>query len=115
MLTRQTWLLWIGLFCLSGMFLMGQNTWPPEEDPDAKLLEFVNHCSTTANVLNVDVGLGTTAANNIVSNRDGADGVCDTTDDDPFDSADELDAVPYVGTSAMSLLRAYAATWEAPE
>jgi len=34
MYTRKTILVWIGIIVLSGMFLMGQETWPPEIEPD---------------------------------------------------------------------------------
>ncbi len=88
-------------------------TWQPP-DPDADLLAFVNHCTTTSTVLDDDVGLTSRAAGNIVAHRDGTDSICGTADDDPFDNVTELDNVPYVGASALAALRTYAQTWQPP-
>jgi hypothetical protein len=54
------------------------------------------------------VGLDRRAARNIVDHRMGPDGVDGTDDDDPFDDLSELDAVPYVGPSALDRLFRYA-------
>jgi hypothetical protein len=56
----------------------------------------------------VDVALDRRAEENIVAHRDGPDGYPGGGDDDPFDTVDEPDAVPYVGRSALENLRAYA-------
>lgn len=58
--------------------------------------------------LDYKVGLTSTAANNIASYRKGADGIAGTADDKRFASLAELDAVPYVGTAALSQLLTYA-------
>jgi hypothetical protein len=57
-----------------------------------------------------DVGLDSQAATGIVGHRDGADQVAGTADDDPFDTLEELDDVPYVGKIAFGKLLAYAQT-----
>ena len=80
----------------------------------ADVLTFVNHRSTTFEVLDVNVGLDSRAAHNIIAHRDGPDGIYGTADDNPFDSRQELDDVPYVGPTAMSKLENYAATWTPP-
>ena len=102
----------LGLMCLC-MFLLG--TGVAHGQSDAELLEFVNHCTTTYTVLTDDVGLASNAAANIVAHRDGPDATCGTGDDDPFDTVEELDGVPYVGSTAIEALRAYAAGWQNPD
>jgi hypothetical protein len=72
------------------------------------LLRFVNDASTTESILDVQVALDRRAATGIIAHRNGADGTLGTADDDLFDSAAEVDAIPYVGASAMSKLTAYA-------
>ncbi|MCH9680508.1 MAG: hypothetical protein K0V04_03660 [Deltaproteobacteria bacterium] len=59
-------------------------------------------------VLDGDVGLDVRAANNIVEHRNGPDGIEATPDDNPFDNLSELDAVPWVGDSALDALLAWA-------
>lgn len=76
---------------------------PAEADA---VLDLVNEASFE--LLDVDVALDKRAAENIVAHRDGADAQLGTGDDDPFDTIDELDAVPYVGPSALDKLVAYA-------
>ncbi len=76
---------------------------PAETDA---VLDLVNEASIS--VLDDDVALDKRAAENIVAHRDGADAVLGTADDDPFDSIEELDAVPWVGPSALDKLVAYA-------
>ncbi|MBM4387855.1 MAG: amidohydrolase family protein, partial [Deltaproteobacteria bacterium] len=93
------------------------STWKPpdEEQPSAgKTLEFLNHPSTTVEILDVNVGLTATAATNIIAYRNGADKAYGTSDDNPFDSIAELDSVPYVGASAIASIEAYAAKWSPP-
>lgn len=58
--------------------------------------------------LDIDVALDRRAAKGIVEHRDGPDGIPATSDDDPFDTLEELDAVPYVGKVAFAKLLAYA-------
>jgi hypothetical protein len=76
-----------------------------EGSPEALgVLAVVNKLSTSA--LDGDVGLDSRAAKNITKHRDGA--TASTSDDDPFDTLAELDAVPYVGPIAFSKLLDYA-------
>jgi hypothetical protein len=70
------------------------------------VLALINHA--TARSLNNNVGLSSRVAGNIATHRAGADGKLDTTDDDPFDTLAELDAVPFVGTVVLSSLVEYA-------
>tara|TARA_R110002096_G_scaffold433887_3_gene653841 strand:+ start:49990 stop:51447 length:1458 start_codon:yes stop_codon:yes gene_type:complete len=72
------------------------------------VLRFVNDCPTTLSVLDDDAALDARAATRIVSHRDGADAICGTDDDALFWSLAELDAVPWVGNSALSKLLAHA-------
>lgn len=51
-----------------------------------------------------EAGVHARAAKNLVEHRDGADQRFGTEDDDVFDTIAEVDAVPYVGTSAMRAL-----------
>lgn len=80
-----------------------------EEVEILAMLAFVNDAATSEELLDDDVGLDARAARNIVAHRDGADAVVGTEDDDLFDDVAELDAVSYVGQSALGRLRAYAA------
>lgn len=72
------------------------------------MLAFVNDATTTLAVLDVDVALDSRAASGIVAHRDGPDGRAGTADDDRFDTLAELDAVYYVGDSALNAILAYA-------
>ena len=72
------------------------------------VLALVNHPSTTEQLLDDDVRLDRRAAENIIVHRDGADGAYGTADDDQFDDLPELDAIAYVGPTALRLLRDYA-------
>jgi len=54
------------------------------------------------------VALDRRAANNLVAHRDGADGIFGTRDDDLFDSLAEVDAVRWVGRSALARLEQFA-------
>ncbi|MFH1436900.1 MAG: phospholipase D-like domain-containing protein, partial [Pseudomonadota bacterium] len=51
-----------------------------------------------------DAGVHKLAAKNIIAHRDGPDGTAGTQDDDLFDDIDEIDAVKYVGATAMDQL-----------
>lgn len=75
----------------------------------ALVVAFVNDPQTTQDLLDADVGLDSRAAENIIAHRNGADGVTPSADDDLFDDFAELDAVSYVGPSALTKLRDYAA------
>ncbi|MBM4388120.1 MAG: hypothetical protein FJ088_10310, partial [Deltaproteobacteria bacterium] len=50
-------------------------------------------------------------ATNIIAHRNGADKAYGTEDDNPFDSIEELDSVPYVGSTIIAKLEAYANGW----
>lgn len=69
------------------------------------VLAMVNDASF-ADVAFLDDGLmlDARAAERIVSHRQGADGFDGTADDDIFGSVTELDAIPYVGESALEAL-----------
>lgn len=97
-----------------GMAILDPRVLAQAQAFNPELLEFVNHCTTTSTVLEVGVGLTARAASDIVAHRDGEDAICGTEDDDPFDTVQELDDVPYVGTAALDALRAYAETWQPP-
>ncbi|MCA9606596.1 MAG: hypothetical protein KC619_13415 [Myxococcales bacterium] len=73
------------------------------------ILRLLNDGETaTLAFLDDDVALDRRAATNLVNHRDGWDGVFGTADDDLFDSIAEVDAVSYVGTSALEKLRRFA-------
>jgi DNA uptake protein ComE-like DNA-binding protein len=63
---------------------------------------------TTFTTLDEAVGLDRRAAENIVAHREGPDATPGTADDDRFDTLEELDAVAYVGESALGKLLSYA-------
>jgi hypothetical protein len=75
---------------------------------DAATLALVNDAAVDTPLLDDEVGLDKRAAENIIEHRDGADATPATGDDDLFDSIAELDAISYVGPSALALLRDYA-------
>ena len=56
-------------------------------------------------VLDDDVALNARAARGLIEHRDGPDGDFGTSDDDPFDSLEEVDAVLWVGPVAIRKLR----------
>ena len=74
----------------------------------AAVLALVNDASVDADELDLAASLDARAARNIVAHRDGSDGVAGTGDDDLFDDLAELDAVSYVGNSALAKLLDYA-------
>lgn len=65
-----------------------------------RALAFVNDPATTAEVLK-GVGVRSRARRNILTHRDGPDGVAGTADDDLFDTLAELDAIRYVGPATL--------------
>jgi len=77
----------------------------PEE---AAVLALVNDPAVDQPLLDDDVALDRRAATNIIAHRDGADTLVGTADDDLFEGIEELDAVSFVGPSALSKLLAYA-------
>lgn len=74
----------------------------------AKILDFVNYPTTTEAILDGNVRLDSRAAKAIVAKRNGADGVYPSNDDAPFTTLAQLDAVSYVGDSALAKLQSYA-------
>ncbi|MFT5358979.1 MAG: hypothetical protein ACI9KE_006221, partial [Polyangiales bacterium] len=58
--------------------------------------------------LDDDVALDRRAASNLIEHRDGPDGVFGTSDDDLFDTIEEVDDVPWVGASALGKLAEFA-------
>ena len=66
----------------------------------AAALEWVNDPATSYEGMRA-AGVHTRAAKNIVAQRDGADGVSGTGDDQPFATIAALDAVPWVGPRAF--------------
>lgn len=80
----------------------------------AAILDLVNYPGSDLNVLDNLVGLDTRAAHNIIAQRNGTDGVSPSSDDVYFATIAELDAVPYVGDSALERLDTYAAAHPAP-
>jgi phosphatidylserine/phosphatidylglycerophosphate/cardiolipin synthase-like enzyme len=80
-----------------------------EGSPEAQaVLALVNDASVDVAELDDGAGLDGRAADGIIAHRNGADGVVASADDDAFDTIAELDAVPYVGASALDKLLAYA-------
>ena len=79
---------------------------PAEDSGDAIIALYLAN-SLDQDTLDFDVTLDSRAAANIVSTRAGADGVEGTSDDVVFESIEQLDAVSYVGSSAMDDLVDY--------
>jgi phosphatidylserine/phosphatidylglycerophosphate/cardiolipin synthase-like enzyme len=81
-------------------------------DPDSAeahaVLALVNDPAVDADELDDDARLNAKAADGIIDHRNGPDGEPGTADDDRFDDLAELDAVPFVGQTALSQLLAYA-------
>jgi hypothetical protein len=81
-----------------------------EHGPQAiGLLAFLNHSSTTLDLLDHEVPLNRRAARNLIHHRNGWDKILGTFDDNLFSSVAEVDAVRWVGPSAMDHLIEYAA------
>jgi DNA uptake protein ComE-like DNA-binding protein len=74
-----------------------------------QMLALVNDSGTDEALLDEAVGLDRRAAENILAHRNGPDGKLGNSDDDLFDDIAELDAVAYVGASALEAIRSYAA------
>jgi len=72
----------------------------------AETLYVVNHARMTASGYR-SLGLTSRGADNLVSTRDGADGVSGTADDIPFLSLQQIDDVPQVGEASLRHLRTH--------
>lgn len=81
-------------------------------DPDSAeahaVLALVNDPAVDADLLDDDARLNAKAADGIIDHRNGPDGEPGTADDDRFDDLAELDAVPFVGPTALNQLLTYA-------
>ncbi len=77
-------------------------------DRDAAILALVNDADTDLVLLDDDVGLDARAARNIIDARAGADLTLGTADDETIASIAALDAISYVGPSALDKLATYA-------
>ncbi len=75
---------------------------------DDAVLALVNDLSVGFVELDIDASLNARTAANIIAYRNGDDELPATADDNPFDSIAELDAVSWVGPSALRDLLAYA-------
>jgi hypothetical protein len=85
-----------------------RSTW--EGTPEGVgLIEFINDEATTMFVLDKTVGLDRRAAGNIVAHRDGGDRLWGSTDDDVYNTVDELDAVRFVGPRSLDRMVVFAA------
>jgi DNA uptake protein ComE-like DNA-binding protein len=73
----------------------------------SRVLDFVNDPGTDEALLHGTVGLDPRAAKNIVTHRNGADGVAPSADDQLFTTLTQLDAVSYVGDAAIQKLATY--------
>ncbi len=78
------------------------------------LLSLLNDAATTVEFLDVEVGLSSRAARNIITARNGADGVYPSPDDHRFDTLEEVETVKYVGAATMQLLHDYVVDHPAP-
>lgn len=83
------------------------------------ILNFLNDCETSFDILDSVVGLDSDAAKNLTDHRNGPDGTCDTSDDAPYETLDNVDAVPEVGDTTILEVLAYVVagldgtgTWE---
>jgi phosphatidylserine/phosphatidylglycerophosphate/cardiolipin synthase-like enzyme len=80
----------------------------PSSDEAAAVLALVNDPAVDFVELDDDARLHKTAAANIIDHRDGPDGIPGTGDDDRFDDLAELDAIKFVGPTALGQLLDYA-------
>ncbi len=71
------------------------------------ILDFLNDCAAKFDLLDSVVGLDSDAAANLVDHRNGPDGTCDTSDDEPYGTLDDVDAVPEVGDTTILEVLAY--------
>jgi phosphatidylserine/phosphatidylglycerophosphate/cardiolipin synthase-like enzyme len=88
---------------------LGKNDAPAEGSDEAKgVLALVNDLTVDFAELDVDAGLSSRVARNLITRRDGADATPGTADDNLYDTLAEVDAVPYVGAATLEQLVAYA-------
>ena len=73
------------------------------------LIAFINDKGTTFDLLDKTVGLDRRAAGNLVAHRDGGDRLWGTTDDDVYNTVDEIDSVRFVGPRTLDRMIEYAA------
>lgn len=71
------------------------------------VLRFLNSAAADERTLDIDAALDARAARNIAAHVRGADGVFGTADDDRLADVAELDAIAYVGESAIDKLVVY--------
>jgi hypothetical protein len=71
------------------------------------ILEFLNDCTTTFDLLDTVVGLDSDAADNLIEVRDGGDAECGSRDDGTFTTLDEVDAVTQVGDQTILDILSY--------
>ncbi len=81
---------------------------PVAGDRDALILAVVNDTAVTFEILDDVVGLDVRAARAIHFHRLGDDGLANTSDDQRFADLASLDALPYVGQSALERLFVFA-------
>ena len=77
----------------------------PEE---VGVLRLLNVPTTNVSLLDIDASLDLRAATNLIARRDGADGRPGTRDDVLYENLAEVDAVSYVGPSAINKLITFA-------
>ncbi len=73
------------------------------------LISFLNDEKTTYDLLDKTVGLDRRAAGNLIAHRDGGDRIWGSTDDDVYNTVDEIDAVRFVGPRSIDRMIEYAA------
>jgi hypothetical protein len=69
----------------------------------AAIVAYLNTAELTVEALE-EAGVHSRASENLMKHRAGADGAVGTEDDDAFDTIEEVDAVPYVGRTALAQL-----------
>lgn len=84
---------------------------PVEAPATGCTLTWLNDASTTLEVLDAAVGLDARAARALIARRDGSDGRAGTHDDNLFDDSGELEAVKFVGASALERIASASASW----
>lgn len=66
------------------------------------VVKYLNDWVTTTDL--TQAGIGSKAAKNLVARRNGADGAYGTADDKPYETIEDVDAVPYVGPRTIAAL-----------
>lgn len=77
------------------------------DDEVSQILDFLNDCGTTFDLLDGDVGLDSDAARNLVDTRDGADNACGTGDDATYGTLDAVADVSQVGDQTIRSILAW--------